>query len=101
VRVDDEDITPIQIMHGSTIQALARQLNLQVRSNLFNYVLEFTLGAVDVLMIRNLEENQQGLEKSQDIKEDKLGRSQQEKAKSDSTSSPPQSSGPVCTKMDA
>jgi hypothetical protein len=48
-------------------------------------------------MIRNLGEDQQGLEKSQDIKEEKLGRSQQEKAKSDSTSSPP----PVCTKTDA
>jgi hypothetical protein len=55
---------------------------------------------MDVLMIRNLGEDQQGLEKSQDIREEKLGRSQQEKAKSDSTSSLPRSSGPVCTKMD-
>jgi hypothetical protein len=52
-------------------------------------------------MIRNLGEDQQGLEKSQDNKEDKLGRSQQEKAKFDSTSSPPWSLGPVCTKIDA
>jgi hypothetical protein len=55
---------------------------------------------MDVLMIRNLGEDQKGLEKGQYIKEEKLGRSQQEKAKSDSTSSPPQSSGPVCTKID-
>jgi hypothetical protein len=52
-------------------------------------------------MIRNLGEDQQGLGKGQDVKEEKLGRSQQEKAKSDSTSSPPRSLGPVCTKMDA
>jgi hypothetical protein len=44
---------------------------------------------MDVLMIRNLVENHQGLEKCQDVKEEKLGCSQQEKAKSDSTSSPP------------
>jgi hypothetical protein len=54
---------------------------------------------MDVFMIRNLWEDQQGLEKGQDIKEEKLGCSQQEKAKSDSTSSPPRSSGRVCTKM--
>jgi hypothetical protein len=52
-------------------------------------------------MTINLGEDQQGLEKIQDIKEEKLGSSQQEKAKSDSTSSPPRSSGPVCTKTDA
>jgi hypothetical protein len=44
----DEDITPIQTMHGSTTRAHARQLNLQVRSNLVNYVLDLTLGAMDV-----------------------------------------------------
>jgi hypothetical protein len=55
---------------------------------------------MDVLMIRNLREDQQGLGKGQDIKEDKLGRSQQEKVKYDSTSSPPRNPGPVCTKTD-
>jgi hypothetical protein len=50
---DDEDITPIQTMHGPTIQARAQKLNLQVRSNLVNYVLELTLVTIDVLMIRN------------------------------------------------
>jgi hypothetical protein len=97
---DDEDITLIQTMHGSTTRAHARQLNLQICSNLVNYVLELMLDAMDVLMIRNLGEDQRGLEKGQYIKEEKLGRSQQEKAKSDSTSSPPRSSGSVCTKMD-
>jgi hypothetical protein len=63
-------------MHGSTTRAHARQLNLQVHSNLVNYVLELMLGTMDVLMIRNLGEDQQGLEKGQDIKEEKLGRSQ-------------------------
>jgi hypothetical protein len=56
---------------------------------------------MDVLMIMNLEEDHQGLKKGQDIKEEKLGRSQHEKAKSNSTSSPPRSLGPVYTKMDA
>ena len=56
---------------------------------------------MDVLMIRNLGEDQQGLEKRQDIEEEKLGRSEHEKAKSDSTTSPPRSPGPVCTKMNA
>jgi hypothetical protein len=44
---------------------------------------------MDVLMIRNLGEDHQGLIKGQDVKEEKLGHSQQEKAKFDSTSSPP------------
>jgi hypothetical protein len=52
-------------------------------------------------MIRNLGEDQQRLEKGQDIKEEKLGHSQQEKVKSNPTLSPPRSSGLVCTKMDA
>jgi hypothetical protein len=82
-------------MHGPTTRARARQLNLQVRSNLINCVLELTLGAMDVLMIRNLGEDQQRLGRGQHVKEEKLGRSQQEKAKSDSTTSPPRSPGPV------
>jgi hypothetical protein len=82
-------------MHGLTSRAHARQLNLHVRSYLIICILELTLCAMDVLMIRNLGEDHKGLGKGQDIKEEKLGRSQQEKAKSDSTSSPPRSSGPV------
>jgi hypothetical protein len=88
-------------MHGSTTRAHARQLKLQVHSYIVNCVLELTLGAMDVLMIRNLGEDHQGHEKCQDVKEDKLGRSQHEKAKSASTSSPSRSLGPVYTKMDA
>jgi hypothetical protein len=53
---------------------------------------------MDVLMIRNLGEDHQGLGKYQYVKEEKLGHSKQEKVMSDSTSSPPRSSGPVCTK---
>jgi hypothetical protein len=86
---DDEDMTPIQIMHGSTTRACARQLNLQVHSYLVNCILELTLYAMDVFMIIKLGENHKELGKCQDIKEEKLGRSQQEKDKSDSTSSPP------------
>jgi hypothetical protein len=59
------------------------------------------LGAMDVLMIRSLGDDQQGLEKGHDIKEEKLGHSQQEKVKSDLTSSPPWSSGLVRNKIDA
>jgi hypothetical protein len=55
---------------------------------------------MDVLMVRNLGEDHQGLGKGQDIKEEKIGRSQQEKAKSDSTSSPSRSPRLVYTKTD-
>jgi hypothetical protein len=51
-------------------------------------------------MIRNLGEDHQGLDKCQYVKEEKVGRSQQEKTKFDSTSSPPRSLGLVCTKTD-
>jgi hypothetical protein len=50
-------------MHESTTRARARQLNPQVHSNLVSCVLELMLGAMDVLMIRNLGEDQQGLGK--------------------------------------
>jgi hypothetical protein len=63
-------------MHGPITRSCARQLNLLVRSNLVNYVLELTLGVMDVLMIRNLGEDQQGLGKGQDVKEEKQGRPQ-------------------------
>jgi hypothetical protein len=63
-------------MHGLITRSCARQLNLLVRSNLVNYVLELTLGVMDVLMIRNLGEDQQGLGKGQDVKEEKQGRPQ-------------------------
>jgi hypothetical protein len=56
---------------------------------------------MDVLMIRNLREDRKGLEKCQDVKEEKIRGSQQEKNNYDSTSSPPRSPGPVYTKMDA
>jgi hypothetical protein len=63
VEENDEDITPIQIMLGPTTRALARKLNLHVCSNLVNCILEFTLDAMDVLMIKNFGEDHQGLEK--------------------------------------
>jgi hypothetical protein len=59
----DEDITPIQTMHGPTTRARAQKLNLHVRSNLVNCVLEITLGAMDVLMIRNFGKDHKGLGK--------------------------------------
>jgi hypothetical protein len=61
--VGDEDITPKQTIHGPTTRARARKLNLQVRSNLVNCVLELTLVAMDVFMIRNFVEDHQGLRK--------------------------------------
>jgi hypothetical protein len=88
-------------MHGLTTRAHARQINLQVRSYLVNCILEHTLYAMDVLMVRNTGEDHQGLGKGQYINDEKIGHSQQDKAKSDSTSSPPQTPGPVCTKTDA
>ena len=56
---DDEDITSIHTINGPITRSRARQLILQVRSTLVNCVSELTLGAMDVLMIRNLGEDQQ------------------------------------------
>jgi hypothetical protein len=56
-------------MHGPTTRACARQPNLQVRSNLVNCVLELTFGAMDVLIIRNFGEDQQGLGKGHGVEE--------------------------------
>nr|ACG44632.1 hypothetical protein [Zea mays] len=74
----DEDITSIYTMNGSITRSCARQLNLQVRSTLVNCVSELTLGAMDVLMIRYLGEDQQGLGKGQGVEEKQQGRPQQE-----------------------
>jgi hypothetical protein len=52
-------------------------------------------------MIKDLEEDHQGVDKCQDVKEERLGRSPREKVKSDSTSSPPRSPRPVYIKTDA
>jgi hypothetical protein len=58
-------------MQGPITRARARQLDLQVRSNLINYVSELTLGAMHILLIRNNGEDQQG------VKEEALGRPHQ------------------------
>jgi hypothetical protein len=80
----------------------ARQLNLQVRSTLVNCVSELTLGAMDVLMIRNLGEDQKGLGKGLGFEEEEeQGRHNRKKIKSDSAATPSRVPGPVCTKMDA
>jgi hypothetical protein len=60
---DDGDITSIHTMCRPIARSRARQLNIQVHSTLVNCVLELTLRAMDVLMIRNLGEDQQGLRK--------------------------------------
>jgi hypothetical protein len=67
---NDEDTIPIQTMHGPTTRARARKLNLYVHSNLVNCVLDLTLGAMDVLMIRNNGEDHQGLGKDQGVDEE-------------------------------
>jgi hypothetical protein len=54
---DDEDITSIHTMNEPITRSRARQLILQVRSALVNCVSELMLGAMDVLMIRNLGED--------------------------------------------
>ena len=71
---DDEDITPLHTMQGPITRARARQLDLQVRSNLVNCFSELTLGSMHVLLIRNLGKDQQGLGEGQRGKEEKLGR---------------------------
>jgi hypothetical protein len=75
---NDEDITSIHAMNGPITRSRARQLNLQVRSTLVNCVSELTLGAMNVLMIRNLGEDQQELGKGQGVEEEQQGRPQQE-----------------------
>jgi hypothetical protein len=75
---DDEDITSIHTINGPITRSRARRLNLQIRSTLVNCVLELTLGAMDVLMIRNLGEDQQGLGKGLGVEEEQQGRPQQE-----------------------
>jgi hypothetical protein len=74
----DEDITSIHTINGPITRSRARQLILQVRSTLVNCVSELTLGAMDVLMIRNLGEDQQGLGKGLGVEEEQQGRPQQE-----------------------
>jgi hypothetical protein len=49
-------------MQGPITRARARQLDLQVRSNLVNYFSELMLGFMHILLIRNNGEHQQGLE---------------------------------------
>jgi hypothetical protein len=51
-------------MHEPTTRACARKLNLQIHSNLVNCVLELTLGVIDVLMIKDFGEKNQGLRKA-------------------------------------
>jgi hypothetical protein len=75
---DYEDITSIHTMNGPITRSRARQLKLQVRYTLVNCVSELTLGAMDVLMIRYLKEDQQGLGKGQGVEEEQQGRPQQE-----------------------
>jgi hypothetical protein len=65
-------------MHGPITRSRARQLNLQIHSNLVNCGLELTLGAMDVLLIRNLGDDQQGLGRGQGAMEEQQGRPQQE-----------------------
>jgi hypothetical protein len=98
---DDEDITSIHTMNGPITRSRARQLNLQVRSTLVNCVSELTLGAMDVLMIRNFGEDQQGFGKGLGVEEEQQGRHNRKEIKSDSAATPSRVPGPVCTKMDA
>jgi hypothetical protein len=65
-------------MNGSITRSRVRQLILQVRSALVNCVLELTLGAMDLLIIRNLGEDKQGLGKSLGVEEEQQGCPQQE-----------------------
>jgi hypothetical protein len=74
---DDEDISPLHTMQGPITKARARQLDLQVRSNLVNYFSELMLGSMHVLLIRNNGEDQQGLGEGQGVKEEELGRPHQ------------------------
>jgi hypothetical protein len=97
----DEDITSIHTMNGPITRSRARQLNLQVRSTLVNCVSELMLGAMDVLMIRNFGEDQQGLGKGLGVEDEQQGRHNKKEIKSDSAATPSRVPETVCTKMDA
>jgi hypothetical protein len=73
----DEDISSLHTMQGPITRARARQLDLQVHSNLVNCFSELTLGSMNVLLIRNNGEDQQGLGEGQEVKEEELGRPHQ------------------------
>jgi hypothetical protein len=73
----DEDISPLHTMQGPITRARARQLDLQVRSNLVNCFSELTLGSMHILLIRNNGEDQQGIGEGQGVKEEELGRPHQ------------------------
>jgi hypothetical protein len=73
----DEDISPLHTMQGPITRARARQLELQVRSNLVDCFPELTFGSMQVLLIRNNGEDQQGLGEGQGVKEEELGRPHQ------------------------
>jgi hypothetical protein len=55
---EDEDITYTHTINGPITRSRAQQINLEVCSTLVNCVSELTLGAMDVLMIRKLGEDQ-------------------------------------------
>jgi hypothetical protein len=74
---DDEDISPLHTMQGPITRARARQLDLQVCSNLVNYFSELTLRSMHVLLIRNNGEDWQELGEGQGVKEEELGRPHQ------------------------
>jgi hypothetical protein len=63
----DEDISPLHTMQGPITGARARQLDLQVYSNLVNYFSELTLGSMHVLLIRNNGEDRRRLGEGQGI----------------------------------
>jgi hypothetical protein len=88
-------------MNRPITRSHARQLNLQVRSTLVNCVSELTLGAMDVLMIRNFGEDPQGLGKGLGVEEEQQGRHNRKEIMSDSAATPSRVPGPVCTKSDA
>jgi hypothetical protein len=98
---EDEDITSIHTMNGPITRSRARQLILQVCSTLVNCVLVLTLEAMDVLMIRNLGEDRQGLGKGLGVEEEKQRRPQQEGDQVRLGWTPSRVPGLVFTKMDA
>jgi hypothetical protein len=71
-------------MNELITRSRARQLNLQVRSTLVNCVSELTFGTMDVLMIRNIGEDQQGLGKGLGVEEEQQGRHNRKEIKSNS-----------------
>ena len=102
--ISTTDITiPHILIQGSITRSRTHQLKQQVNSFLCSSSCENgnRLLLNDVLVLRNLGEDQQGLGKGRGVKGEQLGRPHRAGAQANSTSTPPRNPGAGRTKIDA